>query len=153
MVDTKTRGRQEVVRHSSTLMRWPVTAIFIIIGMTYLIAPKSLFPWDYARVLHIGSTLYILCFTSMIIVAYYKVSRKMAKYDANRLLPWHIVAISISYLMFVFSSTIRATQNWGQNPDWWGLPIALPASLLGAFALGIMWKYQLMKQEALKDVR
>jgi len=134
---------------SGLLMRHGFMLVGVIVGAVWLLLdPKA--GADYFRLLAIGMGAYIVMLAARIVVVNFKIARKVTG-NPTALLPLHIMAIATSYILLIVSTHTWVIARWGREEFfWYGLPLIVVADVIGVFALGVMWRFQIEKREAVK---
>jgi len=132
---------RNVAKHSFALMG-------IVLGLLVLLVDESVAA-DYFRYLALAMGAYILVFSARIVQVNYQISKKVKGSGAAALLPIHIQAIALSYMVFVVGAHARVVYNFGEPAPWYGVPTTLVADAIGVFALGVIWRFQTEKRGAL----
>jgi len=108
---------------------------------------------DYFRYLALAMGAYIVIFAAWIVVFNFEQSRQQNGTVRDALLPLHIMAIAVSYIIFVIGAHARLAYNVGNKIVWYGLPMTLVADVIGIFALGVIWRFQVEKRKARDEVQ
>ena len=108
---------------------------------------------DYFRYLALAMGAYIVIFAAWIVVFNFEQSRQQHGTVRDALLPLHIMAIAVSYIIFVIGAHARLVYNVGNKIVWYGLPMTLVADVIGIFALGVIWRFQVEKRKARDEVQ
>ena len=132
---------RNVARHSFAFMG-------ILLGLLVLLVDADVAA-DYFRYLAIAMGGYIILFSLRIVQVNYQISKKVKGSGAAALLPIHIQAIALSYIVFVIGAHARVLYNFGEPAPWYGVPTTLVADAIGIFALGVIWRFQVEKRGAL----
>ena len=108
---------------------------------------------DYFRYLALAMGIYIVIFSAWIVIFNFEQSRQQHGTVRDALLPLHIMGIAVSYIIFVIGAHARLVYNVGNKVVWYGLPMTLVADVIGIFALGVIWRFQVEKRKARDEVQ
>lgn len=122
----------------------------VILGLIVLFVDTEVAA-DYFRYLALAMCAWIFVVTVRIIYLYWEISGDFT--GRRSLLPIHVMAIAISYLVLIVGAHARLVYNVGNKVVWYGLPVTLTADVIGIFALGVIWRYQVEKRKARHEVQ
>jgi len=108
---------------------------------------------DYFRYLCLVMGAWIIVFATWIVVLNFHFAKQATGSVRDALLPVHIMGIATSYIIFVLSAHIRILYNVGKTAVWYGVPMTLVADVIGIFALGVIWRFQVEKRKAQNEVQ
>lgn len=93
---------------------------------------------------------YIILFSARIVAMNYRMTKKF--HGRGVFLPIHIMSIATSYMILIISTHAWVIDRIGEGSFFWfGLPLIVAADVIGVFALGVIWRFQCEKKEAMED--
>jgi len=131
-------GTRSLARHMFTIV---LTALGLLI---VLVDPDV--AEDYFRLFALAMYIYIVIFAIRII----QINRRIGKHTQGGmgLLPLHIQAIAISYLVWGFACHAWVVSRLGFSDFfWYGLPPIVIGDIIGIFALGVIWRFQELRRK------
>jgi hypothetical protein len=120
--------------------------IMTLIGLMIVLI-KPAYAEDYFRIFTLAMGTYIVVFSARIV----QINFRIARFTQGEmgLLPLHIRAIAISYIMYCISLHIWILSRFGTpSVFWYGIPFIVIGDLIGIFALGVIWRFQEVRRKA-----
>lgn len=120
--------------------------ILTAIGVLIVVVSPSVAE-DYFRIFCLAMGIYIVIFTVRIVQINFRIAKHTE--GAMALMPLHIRAIGISYIIYCISLHAWTLSRIGTSSVfWYGTPFIVVGDIIGIFALGVIWRFQEVKRKA-----
>lgn len=128
-----------------SLARHMFTIVLTVLGLLIVLVDPDVAE-DYFRLFALAMFVYIVIFAIRII----QINRRIGQHTKGGmgLLPLHIQAIVVSYLLWGFAchAWVASRLSVGEF-FWYGLPPIVIGDIIGIFALGVIWRFQEVRRK------